>query len=256
MTNDNPPDPANFYTGLVAELYAPLRSTTTDAGPYARFIALAGEPALELGCGDGHPLLELRRAGIDVEGVDSSSDMLERCRRAATADALDVVVHHQRMEDLDLPRRFRSIFLAGSTFNLLIDDETAARTLARIHSHLAEGGSALVPLFVPSPTPPQVLGVAREATEADGSMIRVTVVSEQRDEVQRIQRSVLRYERIRSDGASAALERTWILHWHTQEGFRALAEAVSLTTVAVLDGTGQPARPDADSFAFWLQPAS
>lgn len=247
-------DPADFYTGLVSELYGQLRSSTTDAEPYRRFIARAGEPALELGCGDGHPLLELRRSGLDVDGVDSSPDMLARCRRAAAAQALDVVVHHQRMEDLDLPRRYRSIFLAGATFNLLTDDDTAARALSRIHRHLAEGGSALIPLFVPSPTPAESLGIAKEATEPDGSVVRVATVAEERDEASRIQRSVLRYERIRPDGASTALERTWILHWHTQEGFRSLADAAALTTVAVLDGAGRPASPDADSFTFVLRP--
>jgi SAM-dependent methyltransferase len=249
-------DPADFYTGLVADLYAPLRSSRTDAEPYRRFIELSGEPALELGCGDGHPLLDLRRGGIDVEGVDSSSDMLDRCRRTAAAEGLDVLVHHQRMEDLDLPRRFRSIFLAGSTFNLLVDDETAARALARIRSHLDAGGSALIPLFVPSPTPPQTLGVPREAVESDGSTIRVTIMSEERDEAHRVQRSVLRYERIRPDGSQTELERTWTLHWHTQVGFGALAEAASFTTVAVLDVNGQPASSDADTVVFWLQPAA
>ncbi|MFM7617915.1 MAG: SAM-dependent methyltransferase, partial [Actinomycetes bacterium] len=53
-------EPADFYTGLVADLYAPLRSVVPDPDPYARFIARTGTPALELGCGDGDPLLDLR----------------------------------------------------------------------------------------------------------------------------------------------------------------------------------------------------
>src|SRR4051794_30119765 len=117
-------EPSLFYTGLVAELYAPLRSTTSDAAPYAHFIAACGEPALELGCGDGDPLLELRAEGLDVEGLDASSDMLERCRTRAADRGLDVVLHQQPMETMDLPGRYRSIFLAGATFNLLVDDDT------------------------------------------------------------------------------------------------------------------------------------
>ncbi|WP_407061585.1 methyltransferase domain-containing protein [Actinomadura napierensis] len=38
---------------------------------------------MELGCGDGDPLLELRRRGLDVDGVDSSADKLERLGRRA-----------------------------------------------------------------------------------------------------------------------------------------------------------------------------
>ncbi|CAN5458080.1 hypothetical protein BH10ACT1_BH10ACT1_21450 [soil metagenome] len=245
-------DPSLFYTGLIAELYAPLKSVSQDPEPYARFIELAGEPALELGCGDGHPLLDLRQRGIDVEGVDSSPDMLERCRRAAADLGIDVEVHLQPMEALALERRYRSIFLAGPTFNLLPDDDIAARALVGIRHHLADGGSALIPLFIPEPTPGHELGVAREATEADGSRIRVAPVAVDRDEVARIQRTVMRYERLRG-GNSTVLERTWVLHWHTQAGFRAMAGEAGLNTVAVLDAHGQPVAEDDDVFVFWLQ---
>jgi hypothetical protein len=39
---------------------------------------------MEIGCGDGDPLLALRHLDLDVGGLDSSSgDMLERCRANA-----------------------------------------------------------------------------------------------------------------------------------------------------------------------------
>ncbi|MGH3322126.1 MAG: hypothetical protein ACRDQA_16960 [Nocardioidaceae bacterium] len=55
-------------------------------------------------------MLDLRRRGLDVEGVDSSADMLARCRHEAARKGIDVVVHHQRMERLDLPRSCRSSY--------------------------------------------------------------------------------------------------------------------------------------------------
>ena len=71
-------DPADFYTGIVVDVYGPLRSSTSDPRICAAFVGVWGEPALELGCGDGHPLLTLRADGLDVEGVDSSADMLSK----------------------------------------------------------------------------------------------------------------------------------------------------------------------------------
>lgn len=245
-------DPADFYTGLVADLYGPLRSVVQDPEAYARFIELSGEPALELGCGDGDPLLELRRRGLDVEGVDSSADMLDRCRRRATEAGIDVVVHHQRMESLDLGRRrFRTIFLAGPTFNLLPDDDIAVRALGRIRAHLDEGGAALIPLFIPPPVAERELGRVREATEADGSVIRFCVTSSSRDEPARRQETMTRYERLGANPSS--LERPWIIHWHTQSGFRALAASAGLATVAVLAADGSPSEAGATEFAFWLR---
>jgi SAM-dependent methyltransferase len=246
-------DPSQFYTGIVAELYSPLRSAAPDPDLYASFIDLVGDPALELGCGDGDPLLELRRRGFDVEGVDSSVEMLQRCQRVAMEQGLEVVVHHQRMQELDLPRRYRSIFLAGPTFNLLTTDEDASAALQRIRAHLDPSGAALIPLFIPAQTPPEDLGHARQATEPSGAVIRVTPLSEQRDEHRRIQETVLRYERI-GDGDHVVEDRPWTLHWHSQESFRSLAAAVGLHTAAVLDQHGEPASPDDETFAFWLQP--
>lgn len=248
-------DPSLFYTGIVAELFEPLRVVAPDAAPYASFIEVSGEPALELGCGTGDPLLELRRRGVDVEGVDSSADMLDRCRRRAAAEGLDVVVHLQRMEALDLPRRFRTIYLAGSAFNLLPDDALARRALVRIRAHLDEGGSALIPLFVPPSTPEHELGLAREAREPDGSTIRVTAISEVRNDDDRYQETVLRYERVTGDN-STVVDRPWILHWYSQDQFRELAASAGLATVVVLDATGGPAPKESQEFAFWLNVAS
>jgi SAM-dependent methyltransferase len=246
-------DPAQFYTGIVSELYAPLRSATPDPDLYAGFIAAVGEPALELGCGDGDPMIELRRRGLDVEGVDSSAEMLQRCRRRAVEHDVEVVVHHQRMQDLDVPRRFRSIFLAGATFNLLTTDEDASSALRRIRLHLEPDGAALVPLFVPAPTPADRLGQPTEALDDTGARIRVTPVAERRDEVGRIQETTLRYERT-VDDETASEDRLWILHWHSQDGFRALAADAGLETVAVLDERGGPASAGDETFAFWLRP--
>ena len=97
-------DPADFYTGLVAELYAPLRSFTSDPGEYAAFVASSGEPALELGCGDGDPLLDLRALGLDVDGVDSSADMLDRLRATAALRGLSVTCRAARVSLCGLRR--------------------------------------------------------------------------------------------------------------------------------------------------------
>ncbi len=234
-------DPADFYTGLVARLYAPLRSVDPDPAPYAAFIAAVGQPALELGCGDGDPLLDLVAQGLDVEGLDSSADMLAGARARAAERDLTATPHHAPMEAMDLGRRYRSIFLAGPTFNLVLDDDLVAAALARVHDHLEPGGSALVPLFVPEDETHRVGEVTSSGT------MRVTRVGSERDETARLQTVVLRYE----DG-DESLERPWTLHWHTQDGFRALAETAGLEVAAVLAADGSRATPDATAFVFWL----
>lgn len=247
-------DPADFYTGIVAELYGPLKSVTQDPEPYAAFVERAGTPALELGCGDGEPLLELRRRGLDVDGVDSSPDMLDRLRRRAAEEGLPVRVFHQRMEALDLPRRYAAVFLAGPTFNLLPDDATALAALRAIRAHLAPGGTALIPVHLPAPTAERDVGRTRTATAPDGAELRVSVVAESRDEHTRTQTTLLRYERYHPSGSSIT-ERPWVLHWYTRDGFETLAAVAGLDLVGVTDPDGAPAAPDAEHVHVLLRPA-
>jgi SAM-dependent methyltransferase len=244
-------DPSLFYTGLVADLYSTLRSVDPDPEPYARFIAESGEPALELGCGDGDPLLELRRRGLDVEGLDASSDMLTRCRARAEEAGLKVVLHESQIETMDLSRRYQSIFLAGPTFNLLPDDDHAALGLGRIAAHLMPDGVALVPLFIPEAVSIDAPVQPKAYQDADGSIMQVTTISVERNEAARQQRSLLRYERIRPTG-HVVLEREWVLHWHTQESFGALAADEGLRPVAVLGPRGGPAKATDQQFVFRL----
>jgi trans-aconitate methyltransferase len=243
-------EPALFYTGLVADLYAPLRSAgPPDPAPYLRFVRRAGQPALELGCGDGDPLLDLRARGLDVEGLDASPDMLARCRVRAEARGLAVTLHESPMESMELRRHYRSIYLAGPTFNLLTDDDTAWRALARIRAHLEPDGSALIPLFVPPPVLPRTIGTPRTHVMEDGTTLRFTVTGVERDDAARLQVNHTRYERER-DGEVEVLERDWILHWYTHEGFRQLVSDAGLLVDELLGEDGAPAPPEATTYAF------
>ncbi|MFZ4719303.1 MAG: class I SAM-dependent methyltransferase [Ilumatobacteraceae bacterium] len=237
-------DPAAFYTGIVADIYGPLRGDgPPDPAPYAAFVRRTGEPALELGCGDGDPLLDLRELGLDVEGLDSSPDMLDRCRARAADRGVDVVVYCQPMQSMRLPRRYRSVYLAGPTFNLLPDDDAAAAALARIAEHLADEGTALVPLFIPEPTDPKLFGRARRHTTAAGAQMAFSALAETYDAEARTRITDVRYE-LTVDGTTTVDDRQWLLHWYTRAQFTALAEAAGLRVVAVRTHAGAHADPD------------
>lgn len=231
-------DAADFYTGIVPDVYSVLRGSRFDAGHYRAFILRHGTPVLELGCGDDGPFFDLLAEGFDIDGVDSSADMVRRGRERIAADgpsagAATGVIHHQRMEDLDLGRRYRSIYLAGPTFNLLPDDDTSLRALRAIAAHLEPSGAALVPLWVPPPTAPSEFGRVRSAKLGDGEA-RFTVLEEKYDVDERTRTTLSRYELVGPD--TATVERDWIIHWHTPESFRALAQAAGLdTTLETID---------------------
>ncbi len=250
---NEPIEPADFYTGLVAELYRHLRSETFDPAPYARFIERSGEPALELGCGDGDPMLELRSRGLEVEGLDSSSDMLARFEVAAAAQGLDVTLHHATFQAMDLGRQYRSIYFAGATFNLLPDDATASAALERIAAHLHPEGSVLIPLFKPQAPAESDIGKCSEHVADDGSIMRVTVLDIVRNEATRDQITELRYEHIDGDKHETT-ERSWLLHWFEQDDFAAMAASAGLATRSVRGPDSKPATTHDTAFTFILGP--
>jgi len=241
--------PSQFYTGLVAELYEPLASEHARADDYIPFLERSGTPALELACGSGLPLLELVERGYEVEGLDASQDMLDRCRAHAAERALDVTLYRAEMQSFSLPRRYRSIFLAGASFTLLTTDEDAASTLKRIYEHLEPGGSALIPLeSVDTEGIREYFGRFREVTTEAGDRLRVAVVALDVSADGRSLRHRLRYERIPPSGEPDVVECDWQRRCWSQRQFREMLLSAHFEEVGFRAREGGRAQADAEEF--------
>ena len=79
---------------------------------------------LEVGCGTGRLLLEYLADGLDVDRIDNSPEMLEICAEKARQSSLTVNLYAQGMEQLDLPRQYRTIFAPSCSFQLHNGQET------------------------------------------------------------------------------------------------------------------------------------
>ena len=240
-----------FYTGLVADLdvlCSARRRPTPSRTPV--FVAAVGEPAGSSSaadtasrcsrCAGARP----RRGGARLLAGHARA----LCRRAAADAGIEVVLHESPMETMDLGRRYRSIYLAGPTFNLLPDDDTAGAALARIAAHLEPGGSVLLPLFIPQPSDVGAIGVTREAVDDEGAGPPVHALGG----VARRGRAVCSGPDCATSGATKWSNALWTLHWHTQDGFRDLAEDAGLVATAVIDPAGGAAAADASMFVFLL----
>jgi len=251
---DHPAAPAQFYTGLVAELYDPLKSEQARAADYVPFIERAGTPALELACGSGSPLLDLVALGYDVEGLDASADMLARCRAAAATRNLPVTLHEAEMQAFALPRRYRAVFLAGASFTLLTSDAEAAAALACIHAHLEPGGSTLIPLeIVDLAEASRGVGRWREERDPDGSRLRCGLIEVAHGSDERTLIRRLRYERHAPGRAPEILERDWVTRWWSQAQFREMLETAGFGKITLIATEGGRAQPEARAFAALAQ---
>ena len=115
------------YSGLAASLYdlwwwgKPIG----DEAFYQRRMKQFPGPALEVGCGTGRLLIPYLQAGFDVEGVDCAPEMLSRCHQKAEHVGLTPILYEQFMQELALPRRYRTIYIPFRSFQLLSKREDA-----------------------------------------------------------------------------------------------------------------------------------
>ncbi len=136
------------YCGLVAAAYDEFFGSEPfrDQPFFDERIRANGGRALEVACGTGRLLVPLLRDGLEVEGLDTSTDMLAILRGKAQRLGLTPVLHSAPMQSFDLPSRYRTVFVPAGTFMILVHDEEIRSTLACCRRALEPGGELLVPL--------------------------------------------------------------------------------------------------------------
>lgn len=147
--------PLDEYGG-VADLYdhVTVYRDRKDVAFFLDAASASGGPVLELGCGTGRVLIPTARAGIDIVGLDASSQMLDVCagrvREEPAAVQQHVTLVHSDMRAFDLGRLFALITIPFRPFQhlLTVDDQLAC--LASVHRHLADGGRFVFDVFNPS----------------------------------------------------------------------------------------------------------
>ena len=244
------------YRGMVASAWDLLRgdyAAWPDRPFYRSIIERAGQPVLDVGCGTGRLLLHYLAAGIDVDGVDNSPEMLALCREKAAALGLDPRLYEQSMQHLDMPRRYRTIFVPSSSFQLVTDPAEARDAMRRFHDHLLPGGVLVMSLMllVPASPPPHMqwtdwAKAGRRQRPKDGATVRRQIRTKY-DYAQQLDHTETWYEVVR-DGAVVEEEmhaRSPATCWYTQEQARQLYTDAGFGDVRLTSGfTEAPAVPD------------
>ena len=132
-------------------------------------------PILEPMCGSGRLLIPLLKKGLQLEGTDNSSEMLNSCRKKATELDLQPTLHQCDLLDLSLPQHFDAIIIPVGSFQLFPERESALKVLRLLYDHLNEGGFLLLDTFIPWEVIIQPEDTdTRQVQSEDGSIIKIT----------------------------------------------------------------------------------
>ena len=71
------------------------------------------------------------RDGLAVEGLDASAEMLAICRSKAAHVGVTPTLYQQLMQDVDLPTRYRTVFIPACSFQILAERHEAFEALQR-----------------------------------------------------------------------------------------------------------------------------
>jgi SAM-dependent methyltransferase len=128
--------------------------TRRDVQFYSDEAGDAGGSVLEVGCGTGRILLPIARSGHSIGGLDSSQQMLERCRSKLRdepeAVRSRVSLHQGDARDFELGRRFDLVIAPFRVVQHLTTIEDQLRFLDSVARHLAPGGRLAFDVFNPN----------------------------------------------------------------------------------------------------------
>jgi SAM-dependent methyltransferase len=206
-------------------------------------------------CGSGRLLLPLVAQGLNIHGVDSSSDMLASCEARLARQGLKAPLFRQGLADLNLPLRYAAAFIAAGSFQLVARGADANAALRHLRAHLVPPGLLLVEFFVPAEAehPPGAPPVeVRSVKLPDGA--RISLRSEVFFDVARKRiDTVSRYER-REGGTIVAREDERIeLVWYDEDEAVAMFGTAGFGNVS-LEATALPATDGGKHFAIRALP--
>lgn len=110
-----------------------------------------GGPVLELGVGTGRVAIPLAKRGLNVAGIDNSSDMLAKL--AAKPGGEKVNARVGELPKIDVEGQYNLILCLDQTFLLIPDQDAQIQCLVQAASKLAPGGKIVLEMFA-SASPP------------------------------------------------------------------------------------------------------
>jgi SAM-dependent methyltransferase len=233
------------YGKLASEVYdidKPIGHSFGDVEFYRERLSSCVGSILEPAVGTGRVLIPLLEAGLEMEGVDNSSDMLTVCRARCEERGLKPVLHEADIRSLSLPHRYEAIIIPAGTFLLIERREESLGALRRLREHLLPGGRLILDLELQTDFRTDVVSTKSwetpqgEAVTMESKVVEVNFVEQYTV-------SHLRYDKWRNGELVKTELQRFPLRWYGLEEFELVLKSEGFTDVVVSADYEQGRRP-------------
>jgi SAM-dependent methyltransferase len=141
-------DPRTSFGYEVSKRYDAVDTRGDEEETVAFLARLAGQhDVLEFAVGTGRIALPLTRAGVRVDGIELSRDMVDRMREKPEGNTIDVTIGD--MSRATTGRTYALVYLVYNTIGNLLTQDDRVRCFQNAARHLADDGVFVVECRIP-----------------------------------------------------------------------------------------------------------
>lgn len=212
-----------IYRNLCTEVYEltkPVGGEYPDVPYFIQHLSKIGGRILEAMVGTGRLLIPLLEAGLNVEGIDASPDMLAACQRNCVNRGFNPVLHEGSIENLNVLGKFSAIVVTLGSFMLLENRTAAIAALQAFSKHLEPNGRIFIDLTLPVDSfKTENIVKQREPVQCLDNSVIVMQTSSWINWIEQVQHTIIRYDKWK-DGKIMDTELQHLpLHWFGREEF-------------------------------------
>ncbi|WP_346890120.1 class I SAM-dependent methyltransferase [Clostridium sp. UBA1056] len=225
----------SYYSRLSSEVYdmdKPIGHSFGDVEFYMNRLESCRGPILEPGTGTGRILIPLLEKGLNVDGFDSSKDMLNICENNCKKRVLNPKLFEAKMESFSQDTKYDAIIVPTGTFLLLHKREYSIKALQNFYNHLSNGGRLIVDIFLQ--TDISIGTVTTRTWEcSNGDIITLENKIVEIDYINQYTISHGRYEKWREGVLLQTELERFPLRWYGVEEFRLILESIGFKNIVI-----------------------
>ncbi len=226
----------NHYFGILADWYDRLLvDEKNDIDYYVPLVTGRGGRALELACGTGRLLVLIRKSGIEIDGVDISSEMLAHCKTKLDSLNLKSGLFEQDIVSFKTEKTYDTIFISGGSFCMIDDFNEAQKCIQNIYEHLNNNGVFVLDIFKPTQD-------AKSDSEGTETLMRTAQSGDQKlvcfgntkyDFEEQVLSGSYSYELHSEDAETQIVKDTFKMRWYGKYEFKLMLESAGFKNIEI-----------------------